>query len=506
MKRRYLIASAGLLLVWSAGCGDDDDAPPRPTATNTATVTATAAANTPTATAGLASLTPTARNTATPTAPLPPSATPTDADPPTPTASPSPSPRPPQVTYFGISRADDLPQDPAGVDAEGRPIFERVQGQGFNLVLEARRGSRPLNEDAYAPLGGLPGAQIIVSRPLGDGSPAVCDYNPPLIGGVPAVDPPEFSGDQMVEDAINDLGCRVNDGTGVPRARNQVSACTRDIRFEFDFVESTSERQFCLPVAGAFAFPQGDTIVAARAQDIDGNVSAVSEIVIRVHGDVPFECDTGLGERVFTVARPGSALLTSVQEGDVSTDPWVSEPIRICAGPDLGGGVHQLALRESAVIGFPLLDGSVLCVRLSVRGSDGSIDCDGGSAFDVRASQGAGGISPVVVDTGLGLPAGTGAAFLRLPSAVQQLRVGSTPDECAAVEAFPFEISAALTTTTGTAVLTDAAGTPVVSLSHTGVDFDCAQWTSGGPGTLVLPFPAVGTQQGDIVGVLVLQD
>ena len=72
------------------------------------------------------------------------------------------------------------------------PVFLRSQGQGMMLVVEARQGASRLDDLTYDPSGFAPGIEIIASRPLGDGSPAVCDYDPPLIGGVPGVDPLAF--------------------------------------------------------------------------------------------------------------------------------------------------------------------------------------------------------------------------------------------------------------------------------------------------------------------------
>jgi hypothetical protein len=495
-----------LPVLLAAGCGGGGNGRhATPTASASATPSATSTVHiqpsssptaTPAATATTAGPTPTVTCACTPTV------TRTATVSPTPTVTPVP----PAITYFGVASADDLIQTTDLVDGAGRPIFARPQGQGMMLVLEARRGTYRLADDAYDPLGGLPGAQFLVSRPLGDGSPAVCDYTPPLSGGVPGVDPPVFSDDPTVVDAINDLGCRVNDGAGSPTGRVSVNACTHDASFEFAFVDHSSNLQFCLPVAQAWAFPPGDTIVAARVRDLQDNVSAPREIVVRVAGNVPFNCDSGLGERAFTPARPGSAVLTNVQAGDVSVDPWLSDPIRLCASDDLGDGTHALALRADATIGIPLADGSTLCARLSAHGSDGSLDCSGGAAQDILAVQSEASPGRIDVSTGLGLPAGTGAASLHLPIAIRQLPIGSSTSECRQVTSFNLNFDGALTTATGVAEVVDANGTPVAQLSAVGVNFDCDAWRTGTQGTLVLPFPALGTERGSVAVALVLQE
>ncbi len=241
--------------------------------------------------------------TPTPVLPTPPPSTPTLAPPtgsqppasltPTPPVSPTPTPTAtpasdggPVITHLGLARADDRPLAPLGEDAAGRPIYASRFGFGITLLVEARPGAagQRLGLSAYSP-GGQPDLQLIVSRPLGNGSAIVCDTRPPLLGGVPATDPLVFADDAGQIAAMNDLGCRVDDGTGQPVARATTQlACTRSdaAGFGFAFVSDASTAQYCLPIAGAWAFSTGDTVVAARARDINGRTGAAREIVIRV--------------------------------------------------------------------------------------------------------------------------------------------------------------------------------------------------------------------------------
>jgi hypothetical protein len=195
-------------------------------------------------------------------------------------ANPPPSEEAPQVTYFGMARSDHVPAAPVAFDEEGRPVYLRSNGFGMTLVVEARPGSNGarLGTEAFDRAGGLPDLQMIVSRPLGDGSAAVCDTTPPDIGGVPATDPLEFSAAPAVVSAINDLGCRV-DGA---RTRSG-NACTvpNSVTEEFAFVVPTSTIQYCVPISGPWAFAPGDTIVAVRVRDVLGGTSEPQEIVVR---------------------------------------------------------------------------------------------------------------------------------------------------------------------------------------------------------------------------------
>jgi hypothetical protein len=193
------------------------------------------------------------------------------------------------ITYFGVVRADDTLVAPAGTTPDGAPIYERSFGSGFSIVLEARPGGTgavldagTLNSNPVDPQV-LPGLQIEVSRALGDGSSAVCDDTPPTIGGVPAVNPPNFSPTQAVADTINDLACRFKDGFGLHSGRTKISdACTTFADGGFRFVAAGSTIQFCGMINEALTFQTGDTVVTARVRDVAGNISLLAKIVVRV--------------------------------------------------------------------------------------------------------------------------------------------------------------------------------------------------------------------------------
>lgn len=157
---------------------------------------------------------------------------------------------------------------------------------GFLIYIEARPGISRLpvgtvtfNFDDEDP-NVLPDLQLLVSRPIGNGSDLVCDSGPvPLpIGGVPATVPVAFGGSLTIAAAINDFACRFD-------ARGASSqACTRDTFGSDAFVNPLSRVQFCSsPGVGAeLAFPLGDTTITARVRDIAGQPGHPQSIVIRV--------------------------------------------------------------------------------------------------------------------------------------------------------------------------------------------------------------------------------
>ena len=206
-------------------------------------------------------------------------------------------PEGPTITHFGTTDAMSVPEAPIGFDAAGRPIFNHGTGHDLLLVIEARAGKsgrRPGDWTVPYDDGGgeLEDAdlQVIVSRPLGNGDPTVCDVSPPNLGGVPATQPLDFNDDdETVRDHIDDMGCRFDDGTREPRGRrDSTEACTfTNQGFGYSFVDRGSAIQYCAQFAPTWQFPDGDTIVAARVKDSDGTFGAVREIVVRIGDPVP---------------------------------------------------------------------------------------------------------------------------------------------------------------------------------------------------------------------------
>lgn len=250
-----------------------------PTRTRTGTVTRTR------------SITRTPTNTGTPTRTGTVTRTPTITRTPSITGTPTATPRPgAEITYVGLARANDTVIEPVGMTSQGWPIYERSLGYLFNIVVEAKPGPsrRRVGLSTFNSSSGNPSVrpdfEIIVSRPLGDGSALVCDDMPPQIGGVPASE--NFNETQPISNAINDFGCRFVDGSGRPSGRGQDEACTMFEDGMSHFVVSmganASTAQFCSLIAEPFAFPEGDTVVTVRVRDVTGEVGAPRSFVVRI--------------------------------------------------------------------------------------------------------------------------------------------------------------------------------------------------------------------------------
>jgi len=168
---------------------------------------------------------------------------------------------------------------------DGLRIYSRTLGNGFSLVVEGGPGlsGAAVGSSAYQPnLTSFPDLQVEVSNPLGNGSAAVCDSSGSMPGGVPAVDPPDFTPTQTDINAVNDLACRFLDGSGAPVGRSGSDSCVMFPSGDFEFVNSMSTIQFCGFIDGLLNFPSGDTLVTARLRDVNGNAGPPAQIVIRI--------------------------------------------------------------------------------------------------------------------------------------------------------------------------------------------------------------------------------
>lgn len=202
----------------------------------------------------------------------------------------------PKVTFFGLATADDLLIQPIGTSIDGIPIYERMGGSGWRIIVEGKPGA----SGAKIGVGGTFPAvsqspyrsdlQIQANRQLGDGSTYVCDRGPQLpIGGIPAVNPPDFGLSDAISDAINDFACRFEahseSGSACTQFGSGFAFVMMPPRVPNDDPSAWSRMQFCsVPAVGfEMRFPPGqDTLLTVRMVDVLGNPGNQAQIIVRV--------------------------------------------------------------------------------------------------------------------------------------------------------------------------------------------------------------------------------
>lgn len=207
----------------------------------------------------------------------------------------------PIITYAGTARADGYGIQANGKNKQGYPIYVNPVGSGFMIVVEGKPGISNLEvgksifryepDDPTA----RPDIEIQVTRALGDGSIEVCDARKPKIGGIPAIDPPNFAETPQISATINDFTCRFE--TFI----ESNASCTVDASGDFSFLKpKDSKVQFCMVVARSWAFQDGDTLVSVRLRDIEGNPGPVEHFVLQKKRIVP----TPMAKRVVPTPPP----------------------------------------------------------------------------------------------------------------------------------------------------------------------------------------------------------
>jgi len=183
------------------------------------------------------------------------------------------------ITFLGLTRSDDSLLPPSGTTPDGVPFYQRVAGIAFSIVVEGKPGPNgvAVGRSSYQQDGSsFPDLEIAVSRPLGNGSAAVCDNAGATAGGVPAINPPQFDPKPATINAVNDFACRFVDGGGAPVARKPTEACVLFSTGAVAFgIVSLITRPF------APAAQRAGALVARRQSRFPGAIDRPSGIIIR---------------------------------------------------------------------------------------------------------------------------------------------------------------------------------------------------------------------------------
>src|SRR5262249_34264151 len=112
-----------------------------------------------------------------------------------------------------------------------------------------------------------------------------------------------------------------------------------------------------------------------------------------------------------------SSALTNIN----AAAAFSSGPLKLVMGPEGANGVHPVTLAEDAVFSIDIVDSSCLCLKFRAAGSTGSIDCDGGTAYDTATTQPAGPGTTWTFQVGLGSPSGPGNGNLIMTGVFQRV-------------------------------------------------------------------------------------
>ena len=149
-------------------------------------------------------------------------------------------------------------------------------------------------------------------------------------------------------------------------------------------------------------------------------------------------------ERVFTI-EPGTLLLppgnppdgtrtglfTGGLSGANAAMSFSPGPLTLVLGAPDSNGVAQLRLKADVDISVDVVDSTCLCLRLLAAGGSGSIDCDGGTPYDTKATRA--NMAPTLAwttTTGLGDPAGPGDGNLLVMGVFERLMVDCATANC----------------------------------------------------------------------------
>ncbi|MFN8641565.1 MAG: hypothetical protein U0802_07880 [Candidatus Binatia bacterium] len=248
--------------------------------------------------------------------------------------------------------------------------------------------------------------------------------------------------------------------------------------------------------------------------DVNGDdMVGINELITAVNNALG-TCMTQpvLKTRVFTVdpgllladpSSTGSGLFTTGLSGSNASngpdDGFSAGPITLTLGTPDANGVAAFGLKEDVFINIGIVDGSKLCFHMMKSGTTGSIDCDGGTAYDTRSTQPAGDVGfPFAIETNLGAPSGPGNGNLLVPVSYKIIQP-TDPDynkACPDVTYTNPVLTVPFTTTKATSVK----GTLVLEVS--GQAFSCANFeTSGSGGQLAAGSPATQAPVGDVSNV-----
>jgi hypothetical protein len=183
-------------------------------------------------------------------------------------------------------------------------------------------------------------------------------------------------------------------------------------------------------------------------------------------------------------------------------DGFAPGPMHLELGAPDANGVAQLRLTQDVDIPIGIVDGTCLCFKLLAAGGTGSVDCNGGTAYDTQAVRPAGSTSFAWTATsGLGSPSGPGDGDLLVMGLFERVMMSCAAADCPHHTYTDPPNLFAFTTTTATSVQ-QTTGAPLTLAITGGQPFDCAHFgTANSGGILAAPAPTTIDPIGDVSNV-----
>jgi len=218
-------------------------------------------------------------------------------------------------------------------------------------------------------------------------------------------------------------------------------------------------------------------------------------VELGIPGDVSSEADGTSRTGLFTSALSSNAAAS-----------WPPGPVTLIMGTADANGVACLTIKEDVTLAINILDSTCLCFKMLKEGATGSIDCDGGTAYDTSATR----VSMMPgfgwsAMTGEGSPSGPGNANLLVMGLFERVMMTCQEADCPNHQYTSPPNLFAFTTTTATSTQ-ETTGAPIV-YAVPGEPFSCTNFaTPGSGGMLAAPAPTTIDPIGDVSNVFRMAD
>jgi hypothetical protein len=202
--------------------------------------------------------------------------------------------------------------------------------------------------------------------------------------------------------------------------------------------------------------------------------------------------------------QSGSGIFVGIIGNTNASVAFSPGPLTLVMGAPDSNGIASLTIKNDTTISVDIIDGSCLCLKLLAANEfGGTINCNGGSMYDTKATRAANAPDLTwMVTTGLGSPSGAGDANLLLTGLFDHVSSSCAVADCPTHTFVNPPNEFAFTTTMATAEQQVSSGPPI-TLTDPGSPFNCANFgMPGSGGKLAAPVPTVMDPVGPVAAVL----